>query len=332
MIASLTLNHKRRLIMRNTIKIFLALMILTFIISCQNKKENQTTSNPSSEKTIAIITPSAEHGWLAGVTYYAEQRAKELGLSYKIYQSQNVNDQANDIADAIAAKSSVIIMFPHNDEVSVSAKQITDANIPLVVFDRKIDVNYTGYLAGNNADMGTASAKEIGTYLKGTGTVAIENVPSSGSVSTERVNAFKEEMKKSFPNIKLVDFTVDGFSQEQGLAAGSDMLTANPKLDAVFSIDDESSLGFLQAITEAKRTDIKIMSGGGGSQSYFAKIKDSKDIKLFTATYSPMMMKDVVDLAKELIDGKTIQKDTIKPTIIVNSENVTKFIDANSPY
>lgn len=318
--------------MKNIIKILFALMILTSIISCQNKKENQSTSNQESAKTIAIITPSAEHGWIAGVTYYAEQRAKELGLEYKIYQSQNVNDQANDIADAIAAKSSVIIMFPHNDEVSVSAKQIIDANTPLVVFDRKIDVNYTGYLAGNNADMGTASAKEIGAYLKGTGTVAVENVPSSGSVSTERVNAFKEEMKKSYPNIKLVDFTADGFSQEQGLSSGSDMLTANPKLDAVFSIDDESSLGLLQAITEAKRMDVKIMSGGGGSQSYFAKIKDSKNIKLFTATYSPMMMKDVVDLAKDLIDGKTIQKDTIKPTVIVNSENVTKFIDANSPY
>lgn len=317
-------------------KLFKYIILLTlsiFLFSCANKKEESSSSKPNeNKKTIAIITPSAEHGWIAGVTYYAEQRAKELGLEYKIYQSQNVNDQANDIADAIAAKSSVIIMFPHNDEVSVSAKQIIDANIPLVVFDRKIDVNYTGYLAGNNADMGTASAKEIGTYLKGAGTVAIENVPSSGSVSTERVNAFKEEMKKSYPNIKLVDFTADGFSQEQGLNSGSDMLTANPKLDAIFSIDDESSLGLLQAVTEAKRTDVKIMSGGGGSQSYFAKIKDTKDIKLFTATYSPMMMKDVVDLAKDLMDGKTIQKDSIKPTIIVNSENVSKFIDANSPY
>lgn len=311
-----------------------ATTVAILLTGCGSKAQTQTTSADASAKKgqIAIIAPSAEHGWLAGVTYYAEQRCKELGLDYKIYQSKNVNAQANDISDAIAAKSAAVVMFPHNDEVAVSAKEITDAGIPLVVFDRKIDVNYNAYLSGNNADIGKASADTIGDYLKDKGTVAVENVPSSGSVSTERVNAFKDEMGKKYPDIKLVDFNADGFSQEQGIKTATDLLTANPTLDGIFSIDDESSIGFLQAISEAKRTDIKVVSGAGGSQAYFDKIEKSKDIKLFTATYSPAMMKDVIDLAADILNGKKVEKDTVKATTIVTSENAAKFIDANSPY
>ncbi|MCF0133173.1 MAG: substrate-binding domain-containing protein [Blautia sp.] len=280
---------------------------------------------------IAIIAPAAEHGWMAGVTYYAEQRCEELGLDYKTYHSENVNDQANNIEDALAAGCAAVVMLPQNDEVSVAAQAILDENIPLVVFDRKID-NYTAFIAGNNGSMGEASAVEIGEALGGAGIVAVENVPSSGSVSTERVDGFKAVMAEKYPEIELVDFTAEGFSQEQGLTAATDLLTANPQIDAIFSIDDESSIGFLQAIAEQGRTDIKMMSGGGGAQSYFQEIDANEDIALFSATYSPMMMRDAVDLAVAILNGEEVETETVKETTIVKKDNVADFLDENSPY
>ncbi|NLL76832.1 MAG: substrate-binding domain-containing protein [Clostridiales bacterium] len=295
-------------------------------------EEEAASQEAGVDGQIAIITPSAEHGWLAGVTYYAELRCKELGLNYKTYQSDNVNAQANDIQDAIAAGSAAVVMFPHNDEVTVAAQEIIDAGIPLVVFDRKIDVDYNAYIAGNNEDMGVASAEYIGDLLGGKGTVAVENVPSSGSVSTERVDGFKSTMAEKYPDIVLVDFTAEGFAQEQGLKAASDLLVANPQLDAIYSLDDESSMGFIQAIKEAGRTDIKAISGGGGSQNYFKTIAETKDMTLFSATYSPIMMMDAVDLAVSLMKGESVDKDNIIPTTIVTSDNVEEFFDESSPY
>lgn len=304
---------------------------LTAFSAC-SKTEQADNTEKNTEKSIAIITPSADHGWTAGVTYYAEQRCEELGLDYKTYQSSNVNEQANDIQDALTAGCSAVVMLPHNDEVSIPAQAIVDEDIPLIVFDRKIDVDYDAYISGDNASMGTSSADVIGEKLNGTGIVAVENVPSSGSVSTERVDAFKAEMAEKYPNIKLVDFTADGFSQEEGLIAASDLLTANSNIDAIFSIDDESSIGFIQAIKEAGRTDVKIISGGGGCQDYFELIQSEENMQLFTATYSPIMMKDAVDLAVASMNGEEIEKDTIISTTIVNKDNAKDFIDANSPY
>ena len=302
--------------------------------SASTPEGNNTTANP--DGPIAIVVPAAEHGWMAGIAYFAEQKCKEMGLEegtgYKLVTSANVNDQANQIEEMIDLGASAIVLLPHTDEVSVAAQKIMDAKIPLVVFDRKVTGDYTAYLAGDNPGIGTESAKLMGEKLGGEGTIAVLNVPSSGSVSTERVDAFKAEMTKSYPNIKLVDFTADDFTQQSGLKTATDVLVANEKLDAIFSIDDESSLGILQAINDAGRTDIKYLSGAGGSQTYFQKINEAEGIELFTATYSPSMIKDAIQAAKDIVDGKDVPKDNIIPPTIVTKDNVSTVLDANSPY
>ena len=285
---------------------------------------------------IGIAIPSADHGWMAGVAYYAKQECDELGLvegtDYKLLTSDNVNDQANDIDELITAGCTSIVLLPHNDEVSVAAQKILDANINLVVFDRKVTTDYTAYLAGNNPGIGTNAAAYLGEALGGKGTIAVMSAPSVGSVSVERTDAFKEAMAADYPDITLIDVTADGFTQEAGLTMATDMLTANSQIDAVFSIDDEPSLGILQAIKESGRTDIKYISGGGGAQSWYQKIADTEDINLFTETYSPAMIGDTIALAKSIQKGEEFEKDTILDNNTVDASNVADFLDENSPY
>lgn len=301
--------------------------------SSSSEKKSSDSSTTTSSKTLAVVIPSSDHGWEAGVNYYAQQEVKKLGLKkYKIVTSSSVNEQASQIDDMISQKVGAIVLQPQTDEVSVAAKKIVNAKIPLVVFDRKVDAKYTGYVAGSNPQIGQLSAKKIGDELKGKGTVAVLNVPSSGSVSAERTAGFKKVMKASYPDIKLVNMTADDFTQEKGLKAATDMLQSNKQVDGIFSIDDESSIGILQAVNDAKRTDIKIISGAGGDQAYFKQIKAGGDITKFTATYSPAMIGDAIKLANQAMNGKDIKKDTIIAPTIVTKDNVSKFLDAKSPY
>ncbi|MGF0040388.1 substrate-binding domain-containing protein [Peptoniphilaceae bacterium SGI.131] len=320
------------------------LLMLTACGSNANKdKEDtskKTTETQSGEKSseeakdapLGVAILAADHGWLAALSYNAEEKVKETGINAKILKSNNIGEQASNIDDLIGMKASVIVLEPHTDEVANYAKKIVDAGIPLVLFDRIVDVNYTSYVTGNNPKVGLTVAEYLGEKLQGKGTVAVHNVPSAGSVSTERVDNFKKVMAEKYPKIKLVEFQTASFTQEDGLKSGADLLTANPNLDAIFSIDDESSLGFLQAIKDAGRTDIKYISGCGGSQSYFNKIKEEKNIHLFSATYSPKMIRDAIDVAIKVSKGEKVEKDIFIDPKIVNSENVGDFIDANSPY
>ena len=284
---------------------------------------------------IGICVPGADHGWTAAVAYYAQQKVDELGLSedqYRILTSENVNDQANDIEELINMGCTSIVLLPHNDEVSVAAEKIIDAGINLINFDRKVAGEYTAYLAGDNVGMGTFGADYLGEALGGEGIVAVMSTPSVGSVSTERVGGFKDEIAAKYPNIEIVDITSDGFTQEAGLKMASDALVANQHLDAIFSIDDEPSLGILQAVIESGRDDVKYISGGGGAQTWYTKIAETEDMNLFTETYSPAMIGDAIALAKDIQTGKEFTKDTILDPITVDASNVADYLDENSPY
>lgn len=282
---------------------------------------------------LAIIIPGAEHGWLAGIAYYAELKAQELGIeNYRILTSSNVNEQASQIDEVLSQEVAGVVLLPHTDELSLSAQKLVEADIPLIVFDRRVDVDYTAYVAGSNPEIGEATAELLGEELGGAGKIAVLNNPSAGSVSYERVDAFKAVMEEKYPDIELVDMTVENFTQEEGLSVATDMLVANPELDAIFSIDDESSLGILQAIRDAGREDIQFLSGAGGSQAYFQQIADSEGINLFTATYSPSMIGDAIEEAWKILNGEEVEKDQIVSPTIVNQENVADFLDADSPY
>lgn len=282
---------------------------------------------------LAIIIPGAEHGWLAGVAYFAELKAEELGIeNYRILTSSNVNEQASQIDEVLAQEVGAVVLLPHTDELSLSAQKLVDADIPLIVFDRRVDVDYTAYVAGSNPEIGEVTAELLGEELEGSGKIAVLNNPSAGSVSYERVDAFKAVMEENYADIELVDMTVENFTQEAGLSVATDMLVANPELDAIFSIDDESSLGILQAIKDGGREDIQFLSGAGGSQAYFQQIADSEDINLFTATYSPSMIGDAVEEAWKVLNGEDVEQDQIVSPTIVNSDNVDEFLDENSPY
>lgn len=298
----------------------------------ESEGEQKQEATTTSDDLIGISILSADHGWLAAISYHADEKIKETGINSKILTSNNVSEQSSNIDDLIGMDPKVIVLEPHTDEVENAAKKIVDEGIPLVLFDRLVNVDYTSYVTGNNPMVGTKVAEYLGEQLEGKGKIAVHNVPSAGSVSTERVDAFKKVMNEKYPDIELVEFQTASFTQEDGLKSASDLLTSNPQLDAIFSIDDESSLGFLRAIKDAGREDIKYISGCGGAQPYFNKIKEEESINLFSATYSPAMIKDAIDIAIKISKGEDVDKDIYIDPTIVDKTNVDDYIDANSPY
>ena len=88
----------------------------------------------------------------------------------------------------------------------------------------------------------------------------------------------------------------------------------------------------LQAIDEAKRTDVKVVTGGGGCQEYFNMMPENENIWIQSALYSPDMVMKAVDMAVSLLKGEDVEKELIIPTTIVDRENCSDHLDEKSPY
>ena len=96
--------------------------------------------------------------------------------------------------------------------------------------------------------MGYQSAQYIVDKIGTEGTVVILDVPTSGSVAELRKKGFTETMAAEAPNMVLKEYATE-FTREAGLSDMADILTANSQIDAVFSMDDETSIGVLQALS-----------------------------------------------------------------------------------
>ena len=284
----------------------------------------------SDKPLVGISVPNNPTGWVGAVQWTAKKKADALGLNYKLVTSENPNDQANKIDDLIAMKPAYIVLFPENDELAVAAQKVLDAGITLVNFDRQLgDVKPDYYVAGDNPKMGVIGAQYITEKLEGKGgNIAIMNIPNYGTIFQERVDGAKSVFSKD-PTMKIIgEWASDNGAPETVLPVMKDVLTANPKIDAIYSTDDEMSMGILQAIKESGRTDIKVITGGGGAQAYFKMMPDWPNMWVSSQTYPPYMMNDALDVVQKLINGETVPARTIIPPVNVDRTNIQQFLDS----
>ena len=288
----------------------------------------------SAEKTtykIGILAPAVTHGWVGGVAYHAEQRCKELAdeVEYKLYTSTNAEEMTAQLDDLKTWGAQAIVAFPQWEGMEVPIQAAINEGIYVVNFDIDIAAEGVYKVTGDNEGMGVEGAKYIVDKIGTEGIVVALTVPTAGSVNELRMKGFTETMKEIAPNVQIIEYA-SAFTREDGLKDMADILTANPQIDAVFSLDDETSIGALQAIADAGRTDIKAITGGGGCQEYFQIIADSKDINACSALYSPLMVKDAVDAALALLKGETVDAVKVIPTTIVDRTNVDQYLDPNN--
>ena len=287
---------------------------------------------------IGVLAPEVTHGWSAGVAYYAEKRCDELvaegKIEKKILISGDAAEMTTQLDELKTWGADAIVAFPQWEGMEVPIQQAIDEGITVVNFDIAIDAEGVYRVSGDNYDMGYQSAQYIVDKIGTEGTVVILDVPTSGSVAELRKQGFTEHMAEIAPDMELIEYATK-FTREDGLADMADILTANSHIDAVFSMDDETSIGALQAIRDAGRTDIKVITGGGGAQEYFNMMlaEENQDIWLQTATYSPIMVEDAVDMAVDILDGN-IPEESVKiiPTTIIDREHASEYLDESSPY
>ena len=303
--------------------------------AAETKAPAATEASAAKEIKVGIAAPDVTHGWVAGVAYYAEKYCKENNLDYMITTSKDAASMTTALDDLVAWGATVIVSWPQWTGMETALQNIIDSGIPVVNFDVDVDCQGIYKVTGDNYDMGYQSAKYITEKVGPAANIVVMDVPSSGSVCELRKQGFYDYLKEvSYDESNIFEVQLESFARDKGLAGMADVLEAHPQIDAVFSMDDETSMGAIQAITEAGRKDIKAITGGGGCQEYFKLMSDEKyaDIWVASALYSPDMIVSCVENAIAVLNGEEVEHTIVLPSEIVDRDNVADHLDANSPY
>jgi len=223
----------------------------------------------------------------------------------------------------------MIMILPGNGTLMTPiCEEIYDAGIKTFIIDRAIEGDkYTVFLAGDNYQCGVNAADYMGERLDGKGDIAILRSYVGIPIDVQRYNGFMDTIKKKYPGIKVLVEGDGEFNQQAGLNAMSNILPAYPKIDAVYCQDDEAAVGAITAIENAKRTDIKFLTGYGGSKTAYKYLGEGHPLFGASMSYFPTMGGDSIVLGKKILQGESFKKDVIQPTFVVTSENVSEYLD-----
>jgi len=332
------------------------LMVFSFVACGESDKastagtDSESTDQASTDdqsagakKVIAVSLPSPSNQWVAAVIDYAQQEAAKDPDKFDVIvkTSDTPAAQASTIEDLMLQKPDVLAVFPiESAPLTPVCEKAFDQGIKTVILDRGIDSEkYTCYIAGDNYGIGREAAMYMGKRLNGKGDI-VEIMGNPSEITTERSQGFHETIEKYFPGIKIIGQGVGNFARDPALKAMENLLQANSHIDAVYSHDDEQSLGIEVAVQNAGRTDVQFTTGAGGNKSVYEGMKEGRAFLGCTVTYPPTMGGTAVAIAKKIAMGQGLS-ESYEPEVpryikinasVVTEDNVEKFYNADSKY
>jgi ribose transport system substrate-binding protein len=249
------------------------------------------TTREGKKLKVGISIPAADHGWTAGVKWWAE-RAMELypDVEWTLATAENPDKQIKDLETMmVKGVDAMVVLATESAPITPIAEQIYDRGILLVNVDRGFlkPVAHV-FIEGDNKAFGRKSAQFIVDRLKKQGKILVlTGIPST--VDTDRVNAAMEVFAQH-KGIEILDRQSGGWNRQKAYEVTQTMLLKHPQVDAIWASDDDMALGVEQALREAGRDRNIWILGGAGMKDIVKKVMDRDPLYPANVTYSPSMI------------------------------------------
>lgn len=231
----------------------LSVLILSFV-AC-NKSEKQPGS-----KTIGVTLLTRAHQFYKDLEEGLNAAAQQQGFKLIVVAGEwDIGRQISQIEDFVTQKVDAIIVCPVDSRgIGKGIKAANAANIPVFTADiATLEGEVVCHIASDNVAGGKLAGEYLAKRLNGKGQVAIINQPIVTS-TLDRVQGFRDALA-SYPDIEIVkDVNGDGV-RDRAMQAAADVLQAQPSLNAIFGINDDSALGALDAVEDFNRNEVIII-------------------------------------------------------------------------
>lgn len=273
-----------------------------------NPEKEAETAKP----LIAVVAKGYSSPFWATVKAGAEKAGEDLNVRVEFVGPDNESDvsrQVDQLNQMLVKQPKALVFAALDSKSEVAAlEQYRQAKIPVIAFDSGVpgsDIPLTT-VATDNKSAGANGAKHLAESLGGKGEVAILCQSQTSVSGTDRRDGFVQEIKKNYPDIKIVDTQYTDSDQAKAQQQADAIITANPNLSAIFATDDDGAVATANVIkTKNKVGKIKIVGFDSGRPQIDA-IKEK--IILGSITQRPYQMGyDSVAKAVEVIKNPKIK-------------------------
>lgn len=333
--------------MRNTLRAVALVGLLAGVLfgcgpassGASSSTTGSTAANPAKRYKIGISVPAADHGWTAGVIYWAKQAmALHPEVDWVFQTADSSSKQVSDIETMMTqGVDGLVVLAMESGPLTPVAEKVHQRGIFLVNVDRGfIKPVADVFLEGDNVAFGRKSAEYLAQKLGGKGDILVlQGIPST--VNTDRVNAAMEVFKR-YPGIHVLDSQSGMWNRQKARDVMQTMLVKFPKVDAIWAQDDDMALGAEKALQEAGRTGVWML-GGAGMKDIVKRVMDGDKTIPADITYPPSMIATGIHLAaSSLRDGQLSKVKQFLPrhmmidVELVEQNNAKDFYFPDSVY
>jgi simple sugar transport system substrate-binding protein len=303
---------------------FIVLTSMAASTSCEPRLSKSLDARPPStpsgktKKTfqdliVGYAQIGAESEWRTANTASLKETAEQLDVEFRFSDAQQKQEnQILAVRKFIAQKVDVIGISPVVETgwgpIFQEAKK---AGIPIILVDRWADVPndlYVTYLGSDFVEEGRNSARVMVKLMNGKANI-VELVGTIGSAPANgRAKGFREIIQ-NYPEMVMMDSESGDFTRARGKEAMENSLKKyGNKINAVFSHNDDMSLGAIQAIEEAglrPGVDIKIVSVDAARGAFQAMIAGKLNA---TIECNPLLGPQFFDLVLKVVNGESVPK------------------------
>lgn len=250
-----------------------------------------------------------------GIQLGFEASAKESGVTLLQGNSDNKLEKEAELIDTFIARGAkAIVLAPLNSDASIPAlERARDAGVKVVLYGTSINSDFQVADVGTSQlDIGRFTGEAAARYIKenlgGKAKIALLGFRSQlQQMSDDRTNGFLEKAKDG---VELdVVATQDAWLAENAVTVATDILTANPDIQAIYAANEGGTVGAVQAVRAAGKQGKVFVFGTDGSEQLAGFLLDEDSVLIATTAQQPVEIgKKAADVAAAAIKGEATEK------------------------
>ncbi|MCC6314164.1 MAG: sugar ABC transporter substrate-binding protein [Thermomicrobiales bacterium] len=280
---------------------------------------------------VTHVTNYGVHEWYQNLIKGEEARAAEYGIDFSQVDA-NLDLQASLAAvEEVAGQVDVINFTPVNEEASgpTITKIAKDTGKPIICESSPTE-GCTTLVSIDDFAAGFKVGEWAGNYAKenfdGAARALDVGLPAL-TTTVARSEGFAAGLKSVLPDAQIVA-SVDGKGlKDEAVKVAGDALTANPDVNIIFGINDDSALGGLQAFESQGGDTAQLLVVGFGCEGNACKdaLMEGGPYKVSAAMFPEYQGRLLIDAGVAAFNDVTLPAHIVAPTAAVTADNLGDY-------
>ena len=283
---------------------------------------------------VGFAQTESNNPWRLAQTASMKDEAQKRG--WQLVYTDAAGSAAKQVADVrsmIAQKVDVILLSPREEKPLVPAvMEAKKAGIPLFLIDRGVDANlakggkdYVAFIGSDFIKEGEMAGEYLAKAVNGKAKIIELQGTVGSSPANDRKTGFEKAIK-AYPDMKIIASQSGDFARDKGRQVFETLYQAHPDATALYSHNDEMTMGAIAAMEAAGKTPGKdlILASIDGTRDAAQAVSDGKVLVLIEC--NPKFGPAAFDAIVKYAAGEAVAPRLVNTDRLFNKDNIAAYL------